>query len=201
LTEASPRVLCLSSRSPHFLSNATGYPIGEWEVQLNTQQQLMIAGPQVSLGYVGQEDCHLLKKKWLATQDLAEIAQDGLVTIQGRADNVVQVSGEKVNLDRIRQKLLALDEISDAAIISVPDLVYENQLIAFIESDLSEENTQLHQQINDLLEAKENIQQVTVLKQLPRMINGKLDRQALSQKYLSMPPPSAFLGMEIRDPL
>ncbi|HGT2641597.1 TPA: class I adenylate-forming enzyme family protein [Legionella pneumophila] len=182
LTEASPRVLTYSSDDPLFTENYAGYPVGDWKVKLSTENELLIRGTQIMLGYLGEKDSTKIQNGWLSTGDIAEILPNGLVAIKGRRDSLVNIGGEKVNLSEIEQKICQIDVIKEAIVIPQEDRIYGIRLVVCIEK------TTLHSQISKqyltekiqthLLPRKLPIQ-VHLMPSLPRNKHGKLDRNAL----------------------
>ncbi|WP_298627281.1 class I adenylate-forming enzyme family protein [uncultured Legionella sp.] len=182
LTEASPRVLTYSSEDVLFSENYAGYPVGDWQLRLSEESELLIQGSQIMLGYLGDEHNEKIDKGWLHTGDIAEILPSGLVAIKGRRDNQVNIGGEKVNLTEIEQKLCLMDGIREVVVLPVTDELYGIRLIACFEQSviapqLTEqqltEKIQLH-----LLPRKLPIS-VRLVDHLPRNQHGKLDRTML----------------------
>jgi long-chain acyl-CoA synthetase len=190
LTEASPRVLTYSSEDTLFSENYAGYPVGDWQLRLSEDQELLIQGSQVMLGYLGDEHNEKIHDGWLHTGDIAEILPSGLVAIKGRRDNQVNIGGEKVNLTEIEQKLCQIEGIKEVIVVPVTDELYGVRLIACFErssnaSQLTEqqltEKIQLH-----LLPRKLPIN-ARFLDHLPRNQHGKLDRKLLTNsKYFDL---------------
>lgn len=55
------------------------------------------------------------------TGDLVDLAGDGRFALMGRGDRVVKVEGKRVSLSRVEAALQDLPEISDAAVVELPD--------------------------------------------------------------------------------
>jgi len=182
LTEASPRVLTYSSKDPHFLKNYAGYPIGDWQIKLSPENELLIQGDQTMLGYLGENESTSHKDGWLSTGDVAEILPNKLVAIKGRRDSIVNIGGEKVNLCELEQRLAISLGIHDLIVSPREDALYGVRLIAFFEhgpllKDSSE--NQLTEHIQRALSPKKIPITARLLAQLPRNPHGKLDRKAL----------------------
>ncbi|MDP1602883.1 MAG: class I adenylate-forming enzyme family protein [Legionella sp.] len=175
LTEASPRVLSLSSRDPDFLHEFTGYPVGDWQLKLSAEKELLIAGSQVMLGYLGEESSQKINDGWLSTGDLADISPQGLVSIKGRCDHIVNIGGEKINLAEVELEIKKIEGLTEVAVIPVADALYGVRLIAFLEKT----SEQCSAKVRDQFSARKIPGLVHVLSTLPRHKNGKLDRAAL----------------------
>jgi len=182
LTEASPRVLTYSSKDPLFMEDYAGYPVGDWQVKVSKQQELLIKGSQLMLGYLGDEQNQKITNDWLATGDIATILPTGLVAIQGRRDNIVNVAGEKVNLIDVEQTLCHQLNIKELVVVATSDAVYGMRLIAFCEQISLEIQTtaqSLTDRIRALLLPKKMPISAQIIDQFPRTQNGKLDRNRL----------------------
>ncbi|QLZ70005.1 long-chain fatty acid--CoA ligase [Legionella sp. PC1000] len=187
LTEASPRVLTYSSKDPLFLEDFAGYPVGDWQIRLSENNELLIKGSQLMLGYLGEEKQSRMQDGWFFTGDLAEQLPSGLVVIKGRLDHIVNIGGEKINLIDIEHKICQIKGIKEVIVIPVPDELYGIRLRVCLERDSFSTATTEHmlcdQLKHHLLPRKLPIT-VQLLDKLPRNQHGKLDRKILllSQK-------------------
>lgn len=182
LTEASPRVLTYSSEDPLFVENYAGYPIGDWEIKLSSEHELLIRGSQLMLGYLGEKESTKIQNGWLFTGDIAEILPNGLVAIKGRRDNIVNIGGEKINISEIEQKICQVDVIKEAIVLPVEDKIYGVRLVVCIEknslpSSISEQY--LTEKIQKHLLPKKLPIKIHLVPTLPRNTHGKLNRNAL----------------------
>lgn len=182
LTEASPRVLTYSSDDPLFSEPYAGYPIGDWKARLSEDNELLIQGSQIMLGYLGEPNDNRLQNGWLHTGDIAEITPSGLIAIKGRRDNQVNIGGEKVNLVEIEHKLCQIEEISEVILLPQEDTIYGIRLVACFDkttlpASLTEQ--ELTEKIQMHLLPRKLPLTVRFLEQLPRNQHGKLDRKTL----------------------
>jgi acyl-[acyl-carrier-protein]-phospholipid O-acyltransferase/long-chain-fatty-acid--[acyl-carrier-protein] ligase len=94
---------------------------------LDTPGMLLIKGPNVMKGYLGQpeETAKVMHNGWYITGDIAFIDTDGFIHITGRLSRFAKIGGEMVPLIRIEeaiQKTLGLDESQLCIVVtSVPD--------------------------------------------------------------------------------
>ncbi|STY30195.1 acyl CoA ligase [Legionella wadsworthii] len=181
LTEASPRVLTYSSQDPLFLTDFAGYPIGDWQVNLSKENELLIKGPQLMLGYLGEEQA-LTKDGWFYTGDLAEQLSSGLIAIKGRLDYIVNIAGEKINLIEIERTICDLQGMKEVLVIPLVDELYGIRLLACFEKNHFPSNTteeMLTVQIKDYFLPKKLPIKAQLFDKLPRNPHGKLDRKTL----------------------
>jgi acyl-CoA synthetase (AMP-forming)/AMP-acid ligase II len=107
-----------------------GTPIGNTEVRV-VDGQLEIAGSVLAEGYLGDPvrtterflDVH--GERWYRTGDLGEVdAVTGLVSVLGRADNVIISGGEKVSLDAVERVARSLPGLAEAVAVGRPDVTW-----------------------------------------------------------------------------
>lgn len=185
-TELSPRVLCLRSDHPRFLSNATGYAVGNLEVKLTSEGELCVKGDQLMLGYLGAPEATREKvvDGWLRTGDLAELGPGGLVTLMGRNDDLLKVGGERLSLFEIEAALRELPGVEDAAVWGREDPLYGTTLTAFLQlrpGATCPPKRELRQALRDRLSTHKVPADFYRVEQLPRTSNGKLQRALLPE--------------------
>jgi long-chain acyl-CoA synthetase len=181
-TEASPRILCLRSSHPLFYSQATGYPVGDLEVRLADGGELLVSGSQVMLGYLGDEEGTRRKviDGWLATGDQASIADDGLVTITGRLDELVNIGGERTSALEIEAAIRRVDGVGDVAVVFVRDELYGAACVAYVEpvaQGVTED--QVLADLRRLVSGHKIPKALHLVPSLPRNQHGKVDRPQL----------------------
>ena len=108
MTETSPIV---SANSPTRNDPATvGEPIEGVEVKIGSNDELMVRGPNVMMGYWRrqEETARVLEPDgWLHTGDQASL-KDGVITIKGRIKDIIVTStGEKISPSDLEQAITA----------------------------------------------------------------------------------------------
>lgn len=187
LTEASPRVLTYSSKDPSFHEDFAGYPIGDWQLRLSEDNELLLKGSQLMLGYLGEEQQSRIQDGWFFTGDLAEQLPSGLIAIKGRRDHLVNIGGEKVNLIEIEHKICQLNGIKEVIVLPLADELYGIRLLACMEQGCFAPNIteqMLTEQLKQQFLPRKLPISVQLIEKLPRNQHGKLDRKnlLLSQK-------------------
>ena len=118
LTEASPVV---SVNPPEKVKLRTvGRALKGAEVKISTQGELCVRGDMVMAGYWDDPAAtrQTIKKGWLHTGDLAEIDDDGYITILGvKRDMIVNSGGENISPLRVELILTSVPEIAQAMIV------------------------------------------------------------------------------------
>jgi acyl-CoA synthetase (AMP-forming)/AMP-acid ligase II len=85
--------------------------------------QLLVRGPLLFDGYIDDEaaTARVLKDGWYTTGDLAEIDDEGYVTIVGRVGEVIRTGGEAVAPTEVEGVLIGHPAVADVAVVGVPD--------------------------------------------------------------------------------
>lgn len=183
LTEASPRMLSYSSAHPDFFDEYAGFAVGDFEIKTLGDGELAGRGSQVMLGYLGDEagTAERIQEGWLRTGDTARIRADGLVSIEGRKDDLVNIGGERTSPQEIERALRALAGIEEALVQFDEDPLYGLVPVAVLTfregSALSRK--QVLEGLRPLLSANKTPREFFAVKEFPRLPNGKFDRQAV----------------------
>lgn len=108
LTETSPCVTLRTLDAP-WRSGYVGMPIPGVSIRIENDQEILVRGPNVMLGYLNDEDANarvLTDDGWFRTGDLGEFSRDGL-RIFGRKDGAFKLTtGEKVHPQRVETVLV-----------------------------------------------------------------------------------------------
>ena len=88
-----------------------GKAVGEVEVR----------GPWVTGSYYGDDDPEKFHDGWLRTGDVGTIDPLGYVTLTDRAKDVIKSGGEWISSMELENELMAHPQVTEAAVIGVPD--------------------------------------------------------------------------------
>lgn len=147
--------------------------------------ELFIGGRQLCRGYLtGEADTAAFihsplvgGERLYRTGDLARYRVEGGVQLYGRRDHQVKVRGFRIELAEIDAQLLRLPEVREAVVV-----VVQEELHAFVvlRAAAGEDVlTQLQNQLAQRLPAAMVPRRFHSLEHMPRLPNGKVDRQAL----------------------
>lgn len=127
------------------------------------------------------------------TGDIARRDEDGYFWIQGRADDVINIAGNRVSTAEVESALLAHPAVAEAACVGIPDSVKGQVAKAFV-------ILKKRQIPNDILEkelraqVRRHLGPVVILKtieftnNLPKTKSGKIMRRVLKARELGMDP-------------
>ncbi len=179
LTEASPRLLSLSHNSPWFLSDAVGFPVGDWKIRWSEDGELIASGSQVMLGYLGEIESGKIVEGWLKTGDMGRQEGDGCVFLSGRQDHLVKVSGERISLAEVESILSEIPSVRSACVLAHPHAINENSLEAYLELKGPLSRGEALAFLRKRLSAHKIPFVFKTVPTFPLSSNGKIDRRAV----------------------
>ncbi|ANP52061.1 thioester reductase [Streptomyces griseochromogenes] len=154
--------------------------------------ELVIAGPAVAVGYLGQPeltaerfvvlDTPKGQLRYYRTGDLARRLPDGSFEYLGRNDQQVKVRGVRVELGEVEAFLRAHELVKDAAATMVTTAAGAQFLVAcLVLAEETKEKPQalLRRHMLDSLPAYMAPDRYQVVPELPLTASGKVDRRAL----------------------
>lgn len=113
-----------------------GVPLDGVTVDLDDDGRILLGGPTVASGYVG--DAAATAESFVGgrfrTGDLGRL-DDGRLTVLGRADDVVVTGGEKVAPAAVERVLSAQPGITDVCVVGVPDAEWGAVVAAAVVAD------------------------------------------------------------------
>ncbi|HEY1933531.1 MAG TPA: class I adenylate-forming enzyme family protein [Acetobacteraceae bacterium] len=141
---------------------------------------LRVRGDGAAEGYLGDPAASAahFRDGWFWSGDLGAVWPDGMVTLTGRASDLIDAGGFKVSPRVIEDALLALPLVTDAAAFGVPDGTGIEQIWAAIVARTRIDDTVLNAFCRRALPGM-SPKIIVQVKALPRNENGKLLRDAL----------------------
>ncbi|KJD33682.1 hypothetical protein PK35_07350 [Tamlana nanhaiensis] len=169
--------------------------------------EITIAGDGVALGYLNRPE--LTAEKFVKnpfstniannpilyrTGDLGKLLPNGELQCLGRSDQQVKIRGFRIELGEIEQALTLTNEIQSAAVIA-----QNNKLIAYIvlEKGLTPGDIKISDIKNEMADNLPDYfmpQEFNILDNLPKTLNGKIDRKALHKPETEKIPETTFTG-------
>ena len=139
------------------------------------------------LGYVNRQlDAEVFDEDgFLRTGDLGIVDADGFVRITGRLKDVVIRNGENVATAEVEDLLRAHPDVTDAAVIGLPDERTGERVCAVVE--LTSQAKPLNVELVGVYLEDAGLrriawpEQIEIVTSLPRNAAGKIDKAALKQ--------------------
>ncbi len=171
-----------------------GRPLPGVSVDVDPDDRLAIRGAQVALGYRDGREADRWSlgpdgQRRFRTDDLGFVGPDGVVTIEGRADDVVQVAGASVSLGAVRAVLEADPRVAAVEVVARADPQWGSLLAAAVvpagptTTPGPDEAPALTADLGDLVEQSlgraARPRAIHIVDALPMLESGKVDRRAV----------------------
>lgn len=137
-------------------------------------------------------DSYFMPGGWYVSGDSAYMDEDGYFWFQGRVDDVIMTSGERVGPFEVESKLLEHPAVAEAGVIGKPDPVRGEIIKAFISliegyepSEKLEED--IRQFVKTGLAAHATPREIEFREKLPKTRSGKIMRRVLKAWELNLP--------------
>jgi len=163
---------------------ATGEDIevpGEGE---SARGELLCRGPNVMLGYLGNEKATseiMTEDGYLRTGDIATVNFEGVVTIVDRLKELIKYKGYQIAPAELEALLLTHPQIADAAVIGVPDDEGQEVPKAFVVlqegADLDEDGVMAF--VAEHVAPYKKVRRVQFTDAIPKSSSGKILRKDL----------------------
>ncbi|MEH7385712.1 acetate--CoA ligase [Bacillus sp. JJ1521] len=137
-------------------------------------------------------ESYFMPGDWYVSGDSAYMDEDGYFWFQGRVDDVIMTSGERVGPFEVESKLVEHPAIAEAGVIGKPDPVRGEIIKAFVALiDGYEATDELKEEIRDFvkkgLAAHAAPREIEFKEKLPKTRSGKIMRRVLKAWELDLP--------------
>jgi len=137
---------------------------------------------------------------FFVTADRAAPVAGNRFLILGRADRIVKIAGKRVDLEEIREKLRRIPGVTDAHVTTVPlKGARQTEIVALVASD--QPARQVRAAVRSLDDPYGRPRRIRIVRALPVLPNGKVDRQRVEQLFAAPHRPKAAGGLTDRAPL
>jgi acetyl-CoA synthetase len=148
--------------------------------------------PAMTRGLLNDDDRYI-KTYWSRFEnvwfhgDYVFADEDNLWYMQGRSDDVINVSGHRMSTAEIEHAVISHDKISDAASISIPDELTGEAIVVFFVSnddDCVNLESEIVEHISKKIGKIAKPKQIFQLSDLPKTRTGKVMRRLLKSKLM-----------------
>ena len=154
-----------------------GIPLDGVTVDVDGDGRIRVKGPVLFDGYLGGPESTSVDG-WFVTSDIGHL-DGGVLTVEGRADNVLVSGGVKVPAEAVERALLEQSDVDEAVVVGVSDVEWGERVVAVVigASSLDEARVMadLRGQIPDAWLPKTVIR----VRAIPQLASGKADRAAV----------------------
>ncbi|HEY5171437.1 MAG TPA: class I adenylate-forming enzyme family protein, partial [Acidimicrobiia bacterium] len=169
-----------STEAPTIITD--GHAIGEVELRVDDNGELLVRGPEVCVGYLdpAQTAEAFTSDGWFRTGDLAAIGASGAIEIVGRLKDVVIRGGENISTAEVEQVLEAHPDVRHAVAVGEADPLMGERVVAFVEgaADFDLDACRAWFVARGIARFK-TPERVVVVDAIPLLATGKPDRAAL----------------------
>jgi acyl-CoA synthetase (AMP-forming)/AMP-acid ligase II len=164
-----------------------GIDSGE-ELPIGEVGELLVAGPQVMLGYFEKPDATAETivddetGRWLRTGDICSVDDEGYVTVQDRAKEMIKYKGYQIAPAELEALIMEHPDVSDAAVIPKDSGTADGEIpkafvVAREGSSLTAEEIQEH--VAGKVAPYKKVREVEFLEKIPKTASGKILRREL----------------------
>jgi o-succinylbenzoate---CoA ligase len=157
------------------------FPMAGVEVRIGPEGRIEARGPTVSPGYIGEPERP--PEDWFPTADRGRVEVDGSLVVLGRLDRMILSGGENIDPARIEAVIAANPEVSEVAIVALPDVEWGEIVAAAYTGSASAED--LTTELTEHLPSYALPKRWLHLDALPKTELGKIDTQSLVKLFLS----------------
>lgn len=149
--------------------------------------EVLIKGDNITRGYYFKEEetGKAFTDGWFHSGDLGYLDEDGYLFLDGRIKELINRAGEKFSPREVDEILYQIDGIELAAVVGVPDLVYGEEVAAYIK--LKEGCNLTADEVKEYCKLKiasyKVPRMVFFIEDLPKGGNGKIQRLKLVEIY------------------
>ncbi|MBB6446390.1 acyl-CoA synthetase [Bacillus benzoevorans] len=195
LTEAGPNNFYMDLQKVHGKRGSVGQPMLLNEVKIirtdgsetapDETGELLLKGKHLFTSYWNNAEAtaEVLHFGWLHTGDLARRDRDGFYYIAGRKKDMIITGGENVYPLEVEHWISSLPQVSETAVVGIPDAKWGEKVTAFIvlqnKTSLTLEELKQHCQVK--LGSYKIPKEIIFLKELPKTPVGKIDKNQLKQ--------------------
>ncbi|WP_434444964.1 FadD3 family acyl-CoA ligase [Lentzea sp. E54] len=124
LTEAVVATMCRPGDSPETVAHTCGAPMAGFELRLGERDEVLLRGPNVMLGYLGDPEATAAAidaDGWLHTGDVGRIDERGYLSITDRLKDMYICGGFNVYPAEVEQTLARLPGVAESAVVGMAD--------------------------------------------------------------------------------
>jgi 4-coumarate--CoA ligase len=160
------------------------------ELGINEPGELLARGPQITMGYLGNEEATrntFDEEGYLHTGDQAMVGEDGMVTITDRIKEMIKVKGIGVAPAELEDLLLGHSKVEDVAVLGIEDEYSGERPKAFVvlkgNVERGEEaGREILKYVKERKVRHKWIKEVEFIDVIPKSASGKILRRVLRDK-------------------
>lgn len=163
---------------------SVGHVLPEVNLQFDKAGEILIDVPWMFLGYSNENTAEYFDNEFYLSGDLGEIRERHLY-ITGRKKDLIIRGGMNISPKQIEEKLQESGLIHECAVSSVVEKCEEQIICWFAVKNGAEvpSDAALNQIVVDKLGKAYKIDKFICIKEIPKNLNGKVDKERLKREY------------------
>lgn len=182
MTETASQIVTLPPEDALQKIGASGKPLFPAEVKISDQDEILLKGPNITVGYLHNEaatQAAFDANGWFRTGDIGYLDQDGFLFVQERRSDLIISGGENIYPTEIEHVLLEYPTVLEVAVVAKQDDKWGEVPVAFLVTNEETSEEQLHQFCEERLAKYKIPHQFHFLKELPKTASQKIQRHKL----------------------
>ena len=149
--------------------------------------RMSLRGDMIMSGYWNREEltAETIKDGWLLTGDMVYTDDDGFVYMLGRADDIINVGGEKVSPIEVENIASTFPQVRECACIGAedPEGILGQVPVLFLAAKSGYSEEELKRYLSSKMERYKIPHYFVVIEEIPRNRMKKIDRKALANLW------------------
>ena len=160
-----------------------GIPVGEGETgNILVKSEALASGywndPKLTAAKFYKDD---LGKNVFRVGDQGKWLSNGMLQLIGRNDQMVKIRGYRVEISTVQSSLMNITHVIDAAVVTKTNKTQNQELVAFVVIEKLISTEDIRNNLEKLLPPYMIPSHIRIVEHLPKLLNGKIDRQALKE--------------------
>jgi len=156
------------------------------EVALGRTGEICVIGPAVFAGYYDNPEANskAFRNGWFRTGDLGHMGEDGFVYITGRSSDMYISGGSNIYPREIEEKILAHPDVSEAAVLGVPDPMWGEigMAVCVARAGVSGAEIGLERWLEDKLSRYKLPKRIVWWDEMPKSAYGKIAKKLIREE-------------------
>lgn len=171
------------------LVGTVGRVVPPYEVRIaradpsSAEGEIEVRSPFAMVGYWQDDAVEPVASEWRKTGDIGRLSEAGDITLLGRVHDVFKSGGYNIYPAEIEAVLQRHPAVRRAAVIGMPDALFGQVAVAFVEADHSRIEAELQALAERHLANFKRPKRIVFLEQLPLLPVGKVDKKTLAATH------------------
>jgi long-chain acyl-CoA synthetase len=178
-------VLFVSTNSPNLKNENAGKLLDDVKINFK-DEEILIKVPWSFKKYQNLEKENYLLNDYFISGDLGEITEKNILKITGRKKDLIIKGGINISPKKLEDFIINECFFNECVIIGFSDIVLGEKTVCFIlkNNNLNNLKKELNKKIIEELGKDYHIDEFIELDQIPKTLNGKIDKPKIKQNYL-----------------